>query len=53
VKDVREDEAIAVDPIWILRIERHELIEKNMTNGRHSHRRTWVSRVCFKGGIDL
>lgn len=53
VGDVRKDEAIAVEPVRVLRVESHELVEKNVRNRCHAHRGTGVTRVRFRGGIDL
>ena len=36
VEDSREDESITVQPLGVLRVELHELVEKNVGNRRHT-----------------
>jgi len=51
--NVREDETIAVEPFRVLRVESHELVEKNVGNWCHTHRGTGVTGVGLEGSIDL
>ena len=51
--NLREDEAIAIEPVRVLGVEGHEFVPENMGNRCHAHRRTWVAGVGFEGGIDL
>ena len=52
-QDLREDKSIAVEPIWVLWIEGHELVEEDVGRRGHAHRGTRVTRVGSEGGIDL
>ena len=52
-KDSRKHKSVTVDPIWVLWVECHELVEQDVGNGRHAHRRTRVTRVGLGRGIDL
>jgi hypothetical protein len=36
--NLRENKAIPVEPIWVLGVEAHELVEKDVGNGRHAPR---------------
>lgn len=49
----RENESIAIDPIWIFRVERHELVEQDVRHWGHAHWGARVAGVCLEGGIDL
>jgi len=51
--NVREDETITVKPFRVLRVEGHELVEKNVGNWCHAHRGTRVTGVGLEGSIDL
>ncbi len=51
--DLREDESIAIEPVGVLGVEGHELVEEHMGGRCHAHRGTWVTRVGLEGGIDL
>lgn len=53
VLDLREDESIAVEPIWVLWVEGHEFVEEDVGSRCHAHRGTRVTGVGFEGGIDL
>lgn len=48
----REDEAIAVDPIRVLGVEVHELVEEDVGNRCHAHWSTRMPRVGRERGID-
>ena len=50
---LREDESIAIEPIWVLWIEGHEFVEQDMGNRCHAHRGARVAGVGSEGGIDL
>lgn len=50
---VREHETITVDPIGVLGVEVHELVEQNVGDGGHAHGGTGVTRVGLGGGINL
>lgn len=50
---VGEDEAIAVEPLGVLGVEGHELVEQDVGDGGHAHGRTGVARVGLERGIDL
>jgi hypothetical protein len=52
-KYVRENKAIAIDPVWVLGVERHELVEHNVSHRGHAHRGARVARVGLECGIDL
>lgn len=52
-KDVREHETIAVHPFRVLRVEGHELVEEDVRDRCHTHRRSGVAGVGLEGGIDL
>jgi hypothetical protein len=51
--DLRENESVSVDPVGVLGVEGHELVEKNVSDRGHAHRGTGVTRVGFGGRIDL
>lgn len=50
---LRENEAVAVDPVWVLWVELHELVEEDVSDWGHTHGRTRVTRVGLEGRIDL
>ena len=50
---VREDKAVAIDPIGVLGIESHELVEEDVGHRGHAHRGAGMAGICFEGGIDL
>ena len=50
---LRENEAVAVEPRWVLGVEGHAVAEQDMSNWCHTHGRTRVAGVGFKRGIDL
>lgn len=52
-EDVRKNEAVAVDPVGVLGVEGHELVEQDVGHGGHAHGGTRVARVGLEGGIDL
>jgi hypothetical protein len=52
-KDVREDETIAVEPVGVLGVEGHELVEKDVGHRGHAHGGARVARVGSSRGIDL
>lgn len=49
----RENKSVPVDPVGVLGIELHELIEKDMRDWGHSHRRTGMARVRIRDRISL
>lgn len=51
--DLRENESVSVDPVGVLGVEAHELVEKNVSDRGHTHGGTGVTRVGFGGRIDL
>lgn len=51
--DLRENETITVDPVWVLGVEVHELVEHDVGNGCHAHRSTGMTGIGFGGSIDL
>ena len=51
--NLRQDETITIDPIWVLGVEGHELVEQDMGNGCHAHGSSGMTGVGFEGGIDL
>lgn len=51
--DLRENESVSVDPVGVLGVETHELVEKNVRDRGHTHGCTGVTRVGFGGRIDL
>lgn len=50
---VRENESVAVQPLRILGVESHELVEQDVGNRGHAHRGTRVTGVGLRSGIDL
>ena len=40
---VREDKTIAVQPLRVLGVEGHELVEQDVGYRGHAHRGTWVT----------
>jgi hypothetical protein len=52
-KYVREDKSVAVDPLGVLWVEGHELVEHDVGHRSHAHRGTRMAGVGLKGGIDL
>lgn len=53
VRDLREDKSVAVEPVWVLRVESHEFVKEDMSYGCHAHRGTWMAGVGIESGIDL
>jgi hypothetical protein len=53
VEHLRENETVAVQPLRVLGVERHELVEQNVGNRGHAHRGTRVTGVRLRGSIDL
>jgi hypothetical protein len=51
--NLREDEAIPVDPLGVLGVELHELVEQDVGDRRHAHGGTGMAGVGLEGGIDL
>lgn len=49
----REDKSVPVDPIGVLGVELHELVEKDMGNRGHSHGCTRVAGVRVGDRISL
>ena len=50
---VGENEAIPIDPVWVLGVEGHELVKENVGDWCHAHGGTRMARVRLEGGIDL
>lgn len=50
---VGENETVAVNPVGVLGVEVHELVEQDVSHGGHAHRGTGVTGVGLEGGIDL
>ena len=50
---VGKHEAVAVDPVGVLGVEGHELVEEDVGHRRHAHGRARVARVGLEGSIDL
>lgn len=50
---LRKDESIPVDPAGVLWVERHELVEQDVGDRGHAHRRTGVPGVGVGSRIDL
>ena len=50
---IREHKSVTVHPVRVLWVERHELVEQNVGDRGHTHRRTGVAGVGLGGGIDL
>ena len=48
----REDEAVAVDPIWVLRVELHEFVKENEGHGSTSHGEAGMARVRLLNSVD-
>lgn len=47
-----EDEAIAVDKVWVLWVEVHKLLEENVGGGGHAHGHTGMARLCLFDCVD-
>lgn len=52
-RHIRENESITVDPVGVLGVEAHELVEQNVSHWGHTHGGTRVARVGLGGGINL
>ena len=50
---VGENETIAVDPVGVLRVEAHEFVEEDVSDGGHAHGGTGMAGIGLEGGIDL
>jgi hypothetical protein len=53
VVDLRKNESVPVDPVWILRVKGHEFVEEDMGNRGHAHGGAGMAGVRFESGIDL
>jgi hypothetical protein len=51
--DLREDKSISIQPIGILGIEGHALVEENMGRRSQSHGCAGMAGIGLEGGIDL
>ena len=51
--NLRKYESISIDPVRIVRIEAHELVEENMCGRGEAHGGSGMTGVGFEGGIDL
>ena len=51
--NLRQDKTITVEPVWVLRVEVHELIEHDVGNGCHAHGGSGMTGVGFESGINL
>lgn len=52
-EDVRENEAITVDPFGVLGVEGHELVEEDVGHRGHAHGGAGMARVGLEGRIHL
>lgn len=50
---LRQDETIAIDPVWVLGVEAHEFVEHDMRHGCHAHGGSGMAGIGLEGGIDL
>ena len=50
---LRQDEAISVEPMGVLWVKAHKLVEQNMSNRSHSHGSAGMAGIGLEGGIDL
>lgn len=50
---VGEDESVSVDPVGVLGVEGHVLVEEDMGRWGQAHGGTRMARVGGEGGIDL
>ena len=48
---VRQHEAVAVEPMWIGRIELHEILEENGRDVGHAHRRAGMAALGLLHGV--
>lgn len=48
----RQNEAISVEPVRILRVILHDFVVQDVTHGSTSHRQARVTRVRLLDGID-
>jgi hypothetical protein len=51
--DLRENESVSVEPVWVLGVEGHEFVEQNMGRWGQAHGGARMAGVGFEGGIDL
>lgn len=52
-QDLREDESISIQPVWVLWVERHEFVEQDVSDRSHAHGGARMAGICCEGGIDL
>lgn len=52
-QDIRENKTVPVNPVGVLGVEVHELVEQDVGDRGHAHRGTGVTRVGLGGGINL
>lgn len=50
---VGENKTIAVNPVGVLGVEAHELVEEDVSHGGHAHGGPGMAGVGLEGGIDL
>ena len=50
---LRENKSITIDPVGVVGVESHELVEEDVGNRCHTHGRAGMPGVGFEGGIDL
>lgn len=51
--NVRENKSVAVNPIGVLWVEGHELVEENVGHRGHAHRGARMAGIGLGRGIDL
>jgi hypothetical protein len=51
--DMRQNETITVDPVGVLWIERHELVEEHMGDGSQAHGGARMAGIGLERGIRL
>ena len=49
----RENKSIPIEPVRILRVEPHELVEENVCCRGQAHWGARMTRIGFNGGINL
>jgi hypothetical protein len=51
--DLREDESVSIQPVWVLWVEGHGFVEQDVSDRSHAHGGARMAGIRCKGGIDL
>ena len=49
----REYKSVSIEPVRVLWVEAHELVEHNMSDGSQAHGGSGMPTIGFEGSIDL